>query len=295
VRVLLVGVRGVWSGWFVAALLVAGVTQPAGATITGICPDGSVFIVQSAEAIPCREAKLVDPDEIPPARAGLLPRPYTWSVYEQANDPNNPYNLVDAARQVRELRRMESEPATAPGGAQAQPATGEGFAAAPLEAPRAEPPAGPLDVGLTHGELRDLYLIVELSQRQAPAALARETADGRERIALAFAHSQAFQAHLEGLFRRGRGLEGGSVLLFSVVARMPERFLPNLTFSQGHVAFTPRLDDRRQLGLLQGRVGDLQAGDVLLGYVVLPQQFDLHAPMDVYWNDRRIETTFRPF
>jgi carbon-monoxide dehydrogenase large subunit len=32
----------------------------------------------------------------------MLPRPYAWEVFNQQQNPNNPYNLIDAARQVRE-------------------------------------------------------------------------------------------------------------------------------------------------------------------------------------------------
>ena len=64
--------------------------ESAGAGIIGFCPDGSMFIVPRAELIPCRDAKLVEPDEVPPLRAQFLPRPYAWEVHQRRNDPNNP-------------------------------------------------------------------------------------------------------------------------------------------------------------------------------------------------------------
>ena len=70
-------------------------------SITGVCPDGSIFIVQHESQIPCRAAKEVDPLEVPPIRPHYLPNPYTWQVYNQLTDPNNPYNLIDSARQIR--------------------------------------------------------------------------------------------------------------------------------------------------------------------------------------------------
>ena len=45
--------------------------------------------------------RLVAPDEVPPLRPEYLPSPYTWQVYQQNRNPNNPYNLIDDARQVR--------------------------------------------------------------------------------------------------------------------------------------------------------------------------------------------------
>ncbi len=55
--------------------------------IAGVCPDGSAFIVQSRKDVPCRRAKLVPPDELPPLRPELLPHPYTWHVDQEARDP----------------------------------------------------------------------------------------------------------------------------------------------------------------------------------------------------------------
>src|SRR5262245_8975540 len=78
---------------WIAALLFA---APASAGISGVCPDGSIFIVQSPEAVPCREAKRVDPTVVPPIQPELLPRPYGWEKFNRLKDPNNPYNLVDA-------------------------------------------------------------------------------------------------------------------------------------------------------------------------------------------------------
>ena len=80
-----------------AALLAA---APAAAAISGVCPDGSIFIVQSPDAIPCRGAKRVDPQDLPPLQPELLPRPYGWERFNRLADPNNPYNLVDSAAPV---------------------------------------------------------------------------------------------------------------------------------------------------------------------------------------------------
>ena len=60
------------SGVLAAALASA---APAFA-ITGVCPDGSIFIVQSASDIPCKQAKRIESHEVPPVRPENLPRPY---------------------------------------------------------------------------------------------------------------------------------------------------------------------------------------------------------------------------
>ena len=85
------------------SLLASGVA--AQATISGVCPDGSIFIVQRISAIPCADAKQVDPSDVPPLNPELLPRPYGWEQFRGRQDPNNPYNVVDSAPTVKRVGR----------------------------------------------------------------------------------------------------------------------------------------------------------------------------------------------
>ena len=71
-------------------------------------------------------------------------------------------------------------------------------------------------------------------------------------------------------------------------------FYGNLTFSQGHVAYQPDSDNPFQMGLVHGSMGDLEPGNPMLGYVVLPEHMDLAHPIDIYWNDRQITATLAP-
>ncbi len=268
--------------WLPLALPLGLPAAAAAETITGVCPDGSIFLVQTERAIPCRGAKRIAPDEVPPLRPEYLPRPYTWQVYNEGQDPNNAYNMVDAARQVRSLKNRPPSAGSAP--APGTPAV----SAAP---PAGRPPLGPRDLGLSDGELRDLFLIVELSQDRAPAAFSKEGADGRERLNVSLAHSSAFARR----FEQSLGVAGsGAVLLFTTVARDADAFYANFTFSQGHLTFHPKADDPAQLGILQGHLGPQAPDSVALGYVALPDGIDLTRPLDVYWNDRRVEVVFRP-
>jgi hypothetical protein len=262
-------------------------------TITGLCPDGSLFVVRQREAIPCSNAKLVEPSEVPPLRPELLPRPYTWEVYSQGADPNNPYNLIDAAREVRALRQC---------GAPA-PSDGSALEGAPPVVQTSPPALGlapasaasaPATLTLSDDEIRDLFLIVELSQGIAPAEFVKEGADGSEAMAVALAYSAAFEERLRGAHPQAASLDAGSVLLFSVVAQRAEPFHATLTFTQAHLAFSPDASNPVQLGLLQGRLGDLEAGEVVLGWIALPPAMNLRQPMGVYWNDRHAEVTFSP-
>ena len=256
---------------------------PAPAGITGVCPDGSIFVAPREALIPCKGAKQVAPEEVPPLRPEYLPRPYTWQVYNEHSDPNNAYNLIDSARQVRALRdgrRPQAAAEDAPGAVGAGP-------------PEAGREAGPLDLGLSDGELRDLFFIVEYAQERAPASFTKETAAGDDVLLVSLAHSPAFEERFAEAWReRGRPL--GAVLLFTAVARAADAFYANFTFSQGRLAFQPRVDDPLQFGVLQGRLGPLDPDAVVLGYVVLPDRMDLSAPMDVYWDDRRLSVALAP-
>ena len=71
-------------------------------------------------------------------------------------------------------------------------------------------------------------------------------------------------------------------------------FHPNLTFVQDHLTFQPDAANPRQLGVLQGRLGDLEAGEVVLGYVILPAELrSRRAELDIYWDDRRSRSSSR--
>ncbi len=247
---------------------------------TGVCPDGSMFIVQRREAIPCKDAKLVEPDEMPPLRPQYLPRPYAWQKFNQRNDPNNPYNLIDAGEGGLATETAAGSPGRSRPAPQAQ------------RPPVSAPPSAPVELGFSEQEIRDLASIVGLSQQVAPAEFTRSTRDGRPGLTLRLAHSQAFEAALRATAWHGPG--DGPVVLFAAEASAPEAFYANLTFVQGHVAFHPDPEDPGQLGMLRGALGELGAGEALLGYAVLPDRVDLSRPLDIYWNDQRLATTLRP-
>jgi hypothetical protein len=224
-----------------------------------------------------------------------LPRSYLWDVYREKQNENNPYNLVDRADKVRgALAKGGSAPppeTMTPDdrGAPESEATLPQVASAPPVASAAPPPpAAPPkpELGLTDGELRDLFYLVELSQEQVPATFATE-AGGQESLRVSFAHSQAFEARV-----RSATSVDGRVVLWSVQPKQRERFRPNFTFVQGQTAFRPKSGDARELGVLVGRFGELDRDDLVLGYAVLPADIDLSRPVDLYWDDRRLAVTF---
>ena len=279
-----------WTLVMVSCASLAGAAQ---AGITGVCPDGSIFIVQREAQIPCSAAKRMEPHEVPPMRPEHLPRPYTWQIWNQQQDPNNPYNLIDSARQVQGLKAPQAGAFVPPGGGAGEAGIGS-TAALPPDIGRAAPglPERPLDLGLGDGELRSLFQIVELSQEKVPVQFARNTADGRGVFQVAFARSAAFESRLRQAWESRGGLGGSTVVLFTAFSKQPVEFEANFTFVQGHLTYQPDAANPKQIGVLQGRLGPLEGGEGVLGYVVLPETLDLDADLDVYWNDRRTSARF---
>jgi hypothetical protein len=227
---------------------------------------------------------------MPPIRPQLLPRPYGWQVFQERQDPNNPYNLIDAARDVRAApapprEKGDASTGSAPSGA--APPRPQTAATAP---PAVSAPPPPQPLALSDEERKDLALLVELTQQRAPATFHGGGEEGGE-LVVELAHSRAFEARVHR-WQADRGEPAdGRVVLFSAEATTPTSFHPNFTFAQGHLATHPDPEDPRQVGLIAGSLGPLSAGQKVLGYVVLPSGIDLAQPLDVYWNDRRVAAT----
>lgn len=263
--------------------------------ITGVCPDGSVFIVQRSADIPCSKARRVESSQVPPLRPENLPRPFLWEVHREKQNENNPYNLVERAERVRE--GLAQGGSTGSAGGAALEAARESGGGAPLPQVASAPPTSPTtppaprkpDLGLTDGELRDLFYLVELSQQTAPATFVEE-ASGAEAMRVSFAHSAAFEQRL----RSAAGVDG-TVVLFSVQPKQPQRFQANFTFVQGQTAFHPQPGRAQEMDVLVGPIGgQLTPETLVLGYAVLPSSIDPARPVDLYWDDRRIAVTFQP-
>jgi hypothetical protein len=263
-------------------------------SISGVCPDGSIYIVQHESQIPCSRSKQVEPGDVPPVRPSYLPKPHTWEVWAQQNDPNTPYNVVDQVQKVRALSASGAAgaPSPTPGG-EAGAARSAATPAVSAPSPSAAREAGPLDLGLSQRELADLFAIVELSQARSPARFERETASGDGVARVAFARSRAFEQRLAAA-QRARGAEaGGAVLLFDARASRAQEFWPNFTFVQDSLSFQPDASNERQLGVLQGHLGQLGEGEVVLGYVVLPPAMALDGrALEIYWDDRHTTARF---
>jgi len=283
----------------VLVLAVAGVNVAAAgsASVTGVCPDGSMFIVQRPESVPCRNAKAVDPSDVPPMKPQYLPRPYGWEVFYRKNDPNNPYNLIEGQpvappAPVQRIRDDRNDPQLT----REQPVnetlvpeqSNPQSASAPVA--HSESPMDESTLNLMDAEVDDLAMIVELSQRRAPASFTDDGSQGRVRLARSLAFEARIREHLSG----GGQSSNGPVVLFVADADSGGSFYGNLTFVQNGVAFHPSNDDPYQLGVIRGRLGPLDNGTSVLGYVVLPDRLDPSHPIDVYWNDRQLTAIFQP-
>jgi hypothetical protein len=244
-------------------------------SLAGVCPDGSAFIVQQEADIPCARAKLVEPSDLPPLRPEFLPRPYKWMVDQEARDPRNPYNLVDEAQRIRELRAGSADPTPSP--------------TPPVEA---SPPRQETRLSLGESELRDLVRLVSLRQQVAPAELVIEDIHDRPQLYLQLAYSRAFEARtLEAMSD-----EASRARIFVFTARAAEavEFYPNFLVTQGSATFRPDALNPEEVRFLVGAPGRLPKGTMAVGYLRIPERFDPTQPMDLWWNDRSIETILEP-
>jgi hypothetical protein len=265
-----------------------GLALDAQASITGICPDGSVFIVQDASTIPCRNAKAVDPSDVPPLRPEYLPRRYEWERFARRQDPNNPYNLI----RTRRSQGPDFENAFAPPTEWQEPqqqARTAPQAVSPSATARGGASTLPI-ISLDDTEAQDLAMIVDLRQQSAPALIRDRGFQARLQIA----RSAAFEERMLGHLAAQGAAREGQVVLFTADGESGGAFYGNLTFVQGGIAFHPDQTDTSQLGVIRGQLGEIPDGSRVLGYVVLPERLDLRAPIDIYWNDLVATATLQP-
>ena len=254
-------------------------------SIAGVCPDGSAFIVQKKADAPCRRARFLDdPSDMPPLRPDLLPQPYTWTLDQKARDPNNPYNLVDAAEKIRAARDAQQRAEAA--------AAGQAGAtlAAVGSAPGDRATAAPLRLDLSRDEIGDLVRLVSLRQEIAPATFQVQDLRRSEMLVIRVAWSEAFESQvLEAL-----ASDQKRVLLFSARAIQDAEFHANFFFVEGGATFRPDPQDPHEVGWLVGDSGEIESGRMVLGYVVVPARFDPGNPLEIWWNDRSLHAVLAP-
>ena len=244
-----------------------GVAQAA--SISGVCADGSMFVVQREADIPCKQAKRVAPENLPPIRPEYLPRPYTWEMQRRAQDENNPYNLIERAEQIRQLKKTPSVASQVQRSEQA-------VAVTPVKA---------RSLVLSDAEKADLFRLVETMQGLSPHSLQRQVLPGKT-LDLAIAHSQAFAAKV----KHELSIDG-FVLLFRVSARQGGVFDPHFKISQGGENYTFEYPSQ-EFNLLFGEAGPVPEDGLLLGYIVIPKTVDPQQPFWLYWADDSLTLQF---
>ena len=263
----------------ILALLTSGAFAHA-ESLTGVCPDGSFFIVVSSASIPCKDARLVeDASQMPPIRPHYLPRPYTWELDQQKRDPNNPYNLLEA---IEKINAEEAEATKRP----APPTLSN--EQLPVEPTLGEPQ--PLSLGISQTDMRDLVRLIALRQDLAPATFNVQDVQRNPEMVIRLAYSSSFEGQvLEALGRADR-----HAILF--LARMEQEtdFHPNFFFVHEGASFRPDPEHPHEIGWVLGDVGPQAPGTLVMGYLVLPTRFDPKSMLEIWWNDRSLETVLAP-
>jgi hypothetical protein len=256
-------------------------------SVAGLCPDGSMFIVAREADAPCARAKFVDdPSHMPPIKPHFLPRPYTWYVDQESRDPNNPYNLLDAAEQIRAARNAQADRSAA---VEAEAEAQEPVLTGAIEPSAATQPA-PIGLALAEDETRDLVRLVVLRQEVAPATFTIEDVHRQEQLVIRLAHSATFEQRV----RDALGAPDRHILLFSARAVTETEFQPNFFLVRDGATFRPDPENSREVGYIVGDAGPLEEGYIVLGYLSVPARFDPASDLEVWWNDHSLRTVLRP-
>ena len=181
---------------------------------------------------------------------------------QEARNPNNPYNLVDAAEKIRAARQGPKPGSEAEQAARAarapEPAPAQNATVRPLTAPPEPAPATAL-LQLADDELRDLVHLIGLRQTDSPAQLSVSDARGDARLRIQLAYSAAFESY--ALATLGRDPAANHVIVFAALAESDTEFQPNFFVVQGGRTFQPDPTREQRLGFVLGEPGKLPGGE----------------------------------
>jgi hypothetical protein len=250
------------------------------AGVVAACGDGSVILAKKWDDVNCAGAIEVAPDDVPPIGSGKKPRPIAWANFlreqeemqrESQRTPPRVDRAKDRARDVPAVRgeSVDRYAPTRPRRTYSRPS-----------------------LRLTAEERRDLSLLVELSQRSTPAVL-EHTRTGAGTAVMQIAHSRAFEAHLHSRQRATGDYRFGPILVFSLEPASTDLRAAPLSFVQGGPGFSPNVDDPRDFGWIVESNTRGKAQGKRLGYIVLPESFEVSKPLAVFWGDAVIATTLR--
>jgi hypothetical protein len=278
--------RRIWLAFERSALLILGVgalmAAPAlsHAGIVAACGDGSVILAKKWEHVNCAGAIEVAPEDVPPIGSGKKPRPISWANF---------------LREQEEIQRASQRPPTpvhhaknrAPDVSAVRDESVDRYRSARPRSTYSRP-----SLRLTAEERRDLSLLVELSQRSTPAVL-EHTRTGAGTAVMQIAHSRAFEAHLHARQRAAGDYRFGPILVFSLEPASTDLRAAPLSFVQGGPGFSPNVDDPRDFGWIGESNTRVETGGRRIGYIVLPESFEVSKPLAVFWGDAVVATTLR--
>jgi hypothetical protein len=153
-----------------------------------------------------------------------------------------------------------------------------------LERRRATRPAEAAPVTLSRLEYAELRRVAAVVHAPAVASIAYRHGDG-SRDRLRFAHAPWLGARLRELMPLP-----GSVLVFELHRAPALAAAPVPSFAQGGVTFRPDPSDPSQLGWVAGGPAESRRGSPQLGYVALPEGFDVERPLAIFWGDEVVAT-----
>jgi hypothetical protein len=84
------------------------------------------------------------------------------------------------------------------------------------------------------------------------------------------------------------------VIVWSVTSERAADFHPNFFVVQSGRTFRPDPQNPAELGFLLGGPGTQPAGEMSIGYLVVPASFDPANAIEVFWNDRSLEAVLAP-
>jgi hypothetical protein len=295
--------RRIWQVLVRGALLSLAVgvciTTPAVARagVVAVCADGSIMIAKKWADVNCAGAIEVAPDDVPPIGSGIRPRSIAWASF-----------LREQEAMRRESERVRTRANRVSGRAPVDPTAREdsldqtrvyrsgsangGGRALSGDAARRSSAAMRASFTLTADERRDLALLVDLSQRDTPAIL-KFTQNGVTTARLKIAHSRAFEAKLRAHQRTASARRSGPVLVFSIEPANADAMDTPLSFVQGGPSFRPNARNSREFGWIDDFDAGAGQGTTRLGYIVLPESFEVSRPLAVFWGDAVVGATLR--
>jgi len=267
------------------------------AWVVAVCADGSIMIAKKWADVNCAGAIEVAPDDVPPIGSGIRPRSVAWASF-----------LREQEAMRRESERVRTRASRLSGRSPADPtareelldparayrngnANGNGRSLSGNTARRSSA-AMRASFTLAADERRDLALLVDLSQRDTPAIL-ENTQNGVTTARLKIAHSRAFEAKLRAHQRAASARPFGPVLVFSLEPANADVMDTPLSFVQGGPSFRPNTRNSREFGWIDDVEVATGQGTRRLGYIVLPEFFEVSRPLAVFWGDAVVGATLR--